>query len=460
MMTLNMATSTAAGLPQAMAAAYPAMAARSLALGQQQQQHGRQGEAAAFAADRFAEIVEGVLTIWVSAISQVDVYHGQDSMMQHPQWSLTVLPVAQLAAAAAHVWPARQLQPAAASPGAAAGSSSSRSLNSRSSSRLQLPAAAPSGSSRHRACSEVKSAYRVMPRIAVAVVNAVIEEARDSSNRSSKWPQLLAAAPAETLEGLWQILFVYLAWVAGAERRQVAGRATVRLTAAEKAAKKALASVPCYHEQLLAAVGAPATWDVGAHIAHVVAALVRLYYRIYWSTPASTSSGNGSSNSTSSSVAVSGDNPEEVNAAHREEMRRLAASLPCAEALLLLLEVLVSYLYLHQLDSFTMSTMDDVREVLAVMLDAADKTAAPADAAAAAVVLLQAVVQHLPPAMLHAAAAAGCEGLRPGADENSRALVTGLQVQYAQLLLLAPVYTSKSECRCCGQLYMQQLMCG
>jgi uncharacterized protein (DUF779 family) len=114
----------------------------------------------------------------------------------------------------------------------------------------------------------------------------------------------------------------------------------------------------------------------------------------------------------------------------------------------------VSYLYLHQLDSLTIHTLQDTIKLIGVMLGAADNTAAPAEAAAAAV-LLQAVVQQLPPAMLHAAAAAGCEGLRPGADESSRALVSGLQVQYAQLLLV-PVYTSRSECRCCGQLHMQQ----
>jgi hypothetical protein len=344
----TVATSTAAGLPQAIAAACPAMAARCLALGQQQQQHGQQAKAAAFVAVRFAENVENFLAVWNYIISQVDAYHGQDRMLQHPQWSQTVLPVAQLAAAAARVWPARQLQPAAASPHAVAGSSSSssRSLNSRSSTRVSAPAAAASGSSQQQTCNQVSSAYQVAPKIAVAVINAVLADARlyqdelpDSSSRSrsSNWPQLLAAAPADTLAGLWQVLLVYLTWVVGAERRQIAGRATVRLTAAEKAAKNAakrsLVSVPCYHEKFLAAVGAPATWDVGAHIAHVVAALIRLYQGIFWSKPASTSSSNGSS----SSVAVSSGKEEEVDAAHYKIMQQLAASVPYAEALLLLL---------------------------------------------------------------------------------------------------------------------------
>jgi hypothetical protein len=287
-----------------------------------------------------------------------------------------------------------------------------------------------------------------MPRIAVAVVNAVLAEATGiSRNQSSNWPQLLAAAPADTLASLWQVMLVYLAWVVGAERRQLAGRATGRLTAAEKAAKKALAGVPCYHEQFLAAVGAPAAWTVGAHVAHVVGALDLLYQKLHWKAPiaaSSSSSSNGSSSS--SSAATSSGEPEELDAAHLKAMHQLAASVPCAEALLLLLEVQLSYLYLHQLDSLTIHTMAHTSSLIGIMLRSADETAAPPEATAAAVALLQAAVQHLPPAALHAAAAVGCEGLRPGADEYSRALVVALQVQYAKLLVLVPIYASESEC--------------
>jgi uncharacterized protein (DUF779 family) len=65
-------------------------------------------------------------------------------------------------------------------------------------------------------------------------------------------------------------------------------------------------------------------------------------------------------------------------------------------------------------------------------------------------VLLQAVVQHLPPALLHAATVVGCKGLRPAGDEYPSALIEALHVQYAKLMVLVPVYAGRSEWQLAG----------
>jgi hypothetical protein len=263
-----------------------------------------------------------------------------------------------------------------------------------------------------------------------------------SSSDSNGWQQVLDSAADETLVSLWYILFVYLAWTVGVERRQVLNRVTARLASEKKAAQKALAAVPCYHEQLLAAVGAPSEWVVGANYVlamGTLAALVSILDRketsnASTSTSTSTSSSDGSSSSSSSAAAFAG------------VQQQLAAAVPCKEALLLVLEVVLLQLYAQDLSSQdAVMAIDASKGLLCGVLHVLKQQSGTAASAEAAAALLQAVVQMLPQAVLHAAAAAGCKYLRPHADESTILLVQTLHCEYAKLVTWVPATANPGE---------------
>jgi hypothetical protein len=129
-------------------------------------------------------------------------------------------------------------------------------------------------------------------------------------------------------------------------------------------------------------------------------------------------------------------------------LQQVAAAVPCAEALLLLLEVVVMQLCLHQPCTETILRMYDSTTLMISLLteSSPDTGAASPAAAAAAVVLLQAVAQHLPAAVLHAAAVSGCKGLRSAAEEYPSVLGEALHMQYAKLVVQVPIFTGRREC--------------
>jgi hypothetical protein len=418
------------------------IAARCLALNQQQQQQQQQrhrGSAAALITPAYAALVHILLTVWHTAFIKAGAYHGHEKMPQHPQWNLTVLPVAQLATAAIRLWPEQLIQPAAAATSAAADSRSSSS-NSRQS--------APHHGDQQQDHLQVPAAYDAVAAVANAVVIA-LPTGEQGGGSSSSWPQLLAAAPVEQVASLWQVLHVFLAWTVGAERRGVAEAAAADLTDTGKAAKKAIAGVPFYHQQYLAAVGAPAQYDVKADAAEVSDAVAAFWEQVkWWAAPIYnllSSSSSHSSTSSSSRAAISRAAPAD---ARRQRLQQVAAAVPCTEALLLLLEVVVLQLCLHQPSTETLLRMYDSTHLMISLLteSSPDTGAASPAAAAAAVALLQAVVQHLPPAVLHAAAVGGCKGLRSAAEEYL-SVGEALHMQYARMVVQVPIFTSRRECQ-------------
>jgi hypothetical protein len=327
------------------------------------------------------------------------------------------------------------MQGTAAAP--AAGETSEAAAGS---SRQQQPTAAAAANNGNQQPDNIKvpAVYAAASEVAKAVMHAVL--LHSSSNGAASWQPMLHAAADDALVSLWRILFVYLAWMVGAQRRQVASWATARLAAGKKAAQKALAAVPCYHEQLLAAVGAPVTWEVGPNTELVTHTITALWSVIQGKKTTSVSIGNGSSAGSSSSSATA------AAGAQQQLMQQLAGAVPCKQALLLLLEAVLVQLYVQDPSSDAVRTMDNSNLLVFGVLQALEHHSGEAAAAEAASVLLQALVQALPQAVLHAAAAAGCEGLRPHADENVSPLAPRIHCEYAKLINHVAIYAHPSEC--------------
>jgi hypothetical protein len=150
-------------------------------------------------------------------------------------------------------------------------------------------------------------------------------------------------------------------------------------------------------------------------------------------------SGDSSSGSSSSSRAV------RPAAAQPQLLQQLAAAVPCREASLLLLEAVLLQLYTQDPDSDLVTMMNNVRRLLIGLFEILEHRNGAAASAEAASVLLQAVVQLMPQAVLHAAAAAGCESLRPNADKHTSDLAQALHDQYAKLAVSLPVFAAARE---------------
>lgn len=118
---------------------------------------------------------------------------------------------------------------------------------------------------------------------------------------------------------------------------------------------------------------------------------------------------------------------------------------PCTDTLLLLLEVVLLQLHAQQPSSQTIEAMNNSTTLTRGMLTVLEQHKGQAAAQKAAAGLLQAVVHSVPPAVLAAAAAAGCEGLRPAADGCTLVLAQGLHSAYASLVVLLASYAGRRE---------------
>jgi type IV secretory pathway VirB2 component (pilin) len=116
--------------------------------------------------------------------------------------------------------------------------------------------------------------------------------------------------------------------------------------------------------------------------------------------------------------------------------------------LLLVLEASLLQLYTQELITVSVTTLGGMLSLTGSMLGCLEQHSGAAASAEAASVLLQALVQFMPQAMLHAAAAAGCEGLRPVADERVSAIMQAFHGGYAKLVVLVAVFANPSEWKC------------
>jgi hypothetical protein len=280
------------------------------------------------------------------------------------------------------------------------------------------------------------------------IAHVINEELFPGSSNNSSLLQMLEAASSTQVASLWRVLFVFLAWTVGAERRSSAGLTSARPLAAREAAKQAMAAVPCYHQELLAAVGAPPAHEVGAYsaiTANMIAQLWQMVVQQKVSASISTANSNNNSHGGSSSNRSSSSNSTGVAAAQPQLLQQLVAAVPCRQALLLVLEAALLQLYTQELTSITLQVMGNLMTLTCCMLGCVQQQSGAAASAEAASVLLPALVQLMPQAVLHAAAAAGCEGLRPNADEYVSAMVQALHGNYARLVALVPFCAGQSE---------------
>jgi hypothetical protein len=283
---------------------------------------------------------------------------------------------------------------------------------------------------------QVPVEYAIVPRIALEVMNEQLTAG--SSNNS--WLQMLQAASSTQIASLWRVLFVFLAWAVAAERRQAADMADARSPAARKAAEKAMAAVPYCHEQLLAAVGAPAEHEVGAHAACATNTLKQLWLMVIQpKLMASINTANSSSSSSSTAAAA---------AAPPQLLTQLVAAAPYSRALLLLLEAMLlqlySSLYSHRVSSASFDTIGTTFELMLCMHQCLWQHHGAA-AIAEELALWRTMSELLQQAVLHAAAAAGCKGFRPTADGVINQKLQELQAVYARLAMLCQTLAGSSE---------------
>jgi hypothetical protein len=177
-----------------------------------------------------------------------------------PAWRPLLLPAARLAVRMLQAWPADSLQP----PSSSSSSSNDSRHGSRSSSRLSSagPADAPQDHKQYALDCVCQSAR---------ALQTSFRELMFASRESAKAIEQLAADDVTGAASLIRLLYIPLAWGVAALKKKLGGKSPVSLEAITKVKASSSSGsssrrrqqqqqgleVPAYHEQYLAAVGAP-----------------------------------------------------------------------------------------------------------------------------------------------------------------------------------------------------------
>jgi hypothetical protein len=282
---------------------------------------------------------------------------------------------------------------------------------------------------------------------------------KESKHKGNLLQSLQAASPDE-LRCVWQVLFVRLAWCIADDRAYWQQALSPEASAAAAAVawpassggrrqlQELFSSIPSYHAQFLETLGLPRPNpnDWKSWLAPDAMLLMRRlasHVNPKFSSSSSTtttaancspdsgsgvcsssadtqliSGGRGSSSSSSSSHSASAcDDFQPLSIAYEQ----WGWALPCPEAPLLLLELLLLELLGSKSDIVRSST-----HILGMFYGRARISEAAAAEAAGA--MLQEALTLLPTAVLQAAAAAGCPGLRPqpDAEDSTKTVAAGL----------------------------------
>jgi uncharacterized membrane protein YgcG len=458
-----------AGFPQAIAAACPVLAAwcatrpKQLAQSQQpdqQQQPGsqhkqhqrertgqrqQQGQQAISSA---AALSSELLLVW-------NIIMAAGCEARALPWSSTVLPMAQLGMA---VWSAAQASlqasaviPSAATPGGSSsnvepyrpgaaafggtlsssnGSTGYRHSNSSANQGSQAaPQAAAAAASCHSGWTYAAADFQeTVEHITTVLLGA--DGCSETAGSECDLLQAVQAASPDELRCMWQVLFVHLAWYIADDRLYWQQALSVDSSTAVAAAAWPVSSggraqqqelfscIPCYHAQFLETMGAlpPAPLNETDLVPFDALLKMRsLALHASWDEEqcSSSSSGSGSSGGGSSS-SIDGGSTASARLLECGQtqppscgVEQWGWALPCPEAPLMLLELLL----LELLGSRPAMATLYCPQYTDCMLEGLASTS-PAAAATAAGVMLQGALTLLPEAVLQAAAAAGCPGLR------------------------------------------------
>jgi hypothetical protein len=450
-----------------------------------------------------AKLSSAVLGLWgmVLGTHSYDLPE-YSSLLQCPQqWGPAVLAAAELAAAAMDNWTAHTASAAAVAAAAAAveqrlsagagqhGSSSSSKGKPEANNRSNRDtvqtgmAAAEVGVGKHALRDITGPVVIAVDSIALTLGQALDQ---DESGVCSCLRVVNGLSP-NALRGMWRVLFVYLGWAVQAKHEKLHSRPAAgdsrascssnssssgSSSSSSSSSSISLASsstntstaqqggqqtqpAGCYHEQLRASVGAPAAAE--GHITPIPSYLVLKVLSVLAQHTQTASSTAGSSSRSSSSCSDSTAEHATEGWEQQQSLVQLGCALLCPEAPLLLLQLLQNSFKSQPMAAATLAPAAAAVEfnmpptqytaiwpwkssvpLLHGMLMGLSEAKGDAAAGEAASSLLGPVLQ-LPNALLHSAAAAGCQGLKQPAEAG--------RLSAALLLPQAAVYRRSACCR-------------